>query len=266
MASIEFITERIAKAEEKIAKKQNTIEKKQKLIEKKKVAYSKEQSENERYWITCEMNCLAKDIIRLEKEIKEAQESLDGYRAKLSAEQEKAASRNVPAIIEFLEGWKARVTEYYHNRFAAYLEERAVRYAENKEYCDFVNTGWYKIEDREAAWAARKAASEKEDKARKAFHKKWNFIEAYVHIDSFNDERLAKELEQEANAKYDDIIERTNAICGKITDARGLWVGNKGDLDGIVIGERGTAKVQTIGAGGYNIQCFHFRTLVHEVK
>ena len=82
----------------------------------------------------------------------------------------------------------------------------------------------------------------------------------------FNRDKLQKELDVEADEKYDAIIERTNAICGKITDARGLWTSAKGDLDGIIIGERGVAKVQTIGAGGYNIQCFHFRTLVHEVK
>ena len=82
----------------------------------------------------------------------------------------------------------------------------------------------------------------------------------------FNREKLQKELDQEADAKYDDIIERTNFICGKITDASGLYVGMKGDLDGYIKGERGTAKVQTIGAGGYNVQRFHFRTLVHEAK
>ena len=63
---------------------------------------------------------------------------------------------------------------------------------------------------------------------------------------------------------YDDIIERTNRITGTITDATQLEVGAKGELNGYIIGERGTAKVSTIGAGGYNIQCFHFRTVIHE--
>ena len=39
-----------------------------------------------------------------------------------------------------------------------------------------------------------------------------------------------------------------------------------GDINGIIVGTEGKAKIQTIGAGGYNIQCFHFRTLIHEIK
>ena len=78
--------------------------------------------------------------------------------------------------------------------------------------------------------------------------------------------KLNKDLDDEANRKYDFIIERTNAIVGKITDASALKVGAKGDLNGYIKGENGKAKVQTIGAGGYNIQCFHFRTLIHEAR
>jgi hypothetical protein len=123
------------------------------------------------------------------------------------------------------------------------------------------------MEDREAAHEAVKAARLKEREAQRAFEGKWRFIMRYVLMrDKFDEELLEKDLQTEADRKYDDIVNRANAICGKITDARGLWVGNKGDLDGIVIGERGTAKIQTIGAGGYNIQCYHFRTLIHEVK
>ena len=69
-------------------------------------------------------------------------------------------------------------------------------------------------------------------------------------------EKLQRDLDHEADCKYDFIIERTNEIVGKITDAGGLSIGRKGDLNGLIIGTNGTAKVQTIGAGGYNIQCY----------
>ena len=77
--------------------------------------------------------------------------------------------------------------------------------------------------------------------------------------------KIAKDLDNDADAMYDDIIERTNREVGTIVDASGLSIGEKGDLNGFIVGERGTAKVTTIGAGGWNIQRFHFRTLIHKV-
>ena len=78
--------------------------------------------------------------------------------------------------------------------------------------------------------------------------------------------RLNKNLSEEANRKYDFIIDRTNRIVGQITDASNLSISDNGELNGIVIGTRGTAHVKTVGAGGYNIQCFHFRTYIKEHK
>ena len=59
---------------------------------------------------------------------------------------------------------------------------------------------------------------------------------------------------------------RVSKICGKITNADELLVGTRGDINGIIEGENGKAEVRTIEAGGYNIQCFHFRVLVNKVQ
>ena len=71
-------------------------------------------------------------------------------------------------------------------------------------------------------------------------------------------EKLQRDLDHEADCKYDFIIEMTNENVRKTTDAGGLSIGRKGDLNGLIIGTNGTAKVQTSGAGGYNIQCYKY--------
>lgn len=78
-------------------------------------------------------------------------------------------------------------------------------------------------------------------------------------------QRLRADLIKESERKYDFIIERTNAIVGKITDASNLTVGPNGELNGYIIGTNGRASVKTIGAGGYAVQCYHFRTLIRKM-
>ena len=87
----------------------------------------------------------------------------------------------------------------------------------------------------------------------------------------FDKDWLEQEIEQEKNNKLIDLMTRVTKITGTITDAKGLYIEN-GDINGVIVGERGQAKVQTIGAGGYNEhvildsgrrgQRFHFRVLV----
>lgn len=73
--------------------------------------------------------------------------------------------------------------------------------------------------------------------------------------------------EEDCDAKRACFIIRTNAITGDTITASALHIDPKsGDVNGTIAGTCGTAKVQTIGAGGYNIQCYHFRCLVREVK
>ena len=285
MASIEFLTERIEGAKAKIEKKQNTIEKKLKLIDKKYAMIEKTEDEQERRWIEFDIKYLNQDIERGRKEIAELRESLDKYIAQKNTVLEKAASRNVKAIIDFLENWKRRMFNYYNMGLepcykmkdelkALSLNLRNFRYctpeyeealkpynALRDEYEEKVCGIWEEVEYINR-WG-------KPDKKRVQVQEgEWEYLRPYDCQDSYEQAtaKLNADLRDEANRKYDFIIERVNAICGKITDASGLSVGAKGDLNGNIIGERGVAHVQTIGAGGYNIQCFHFRTLIHEVK
>lgn len=250
MASIEFITKRIEGKKKEIAK----LEKKLERIHK---AEATGWEVNPYYYHESDLTYTTRDL-------EAAKKALAAYEEQLITEGEKAASRNVKAIIDFLEAWKARVREYYRDAFDRFLVARAEYYKKSGEYTDWFNHDGHRVwrEDREAYKAKDREYKELRDQ----FHKTWNFIMCYVERDTFLEDKFERELKQDAEAKYDDIINRTNEICGKIVDATGLSVGPKGELDGIVIGERGNAKVQTIGAGGYNIQCYHFRTLIHEVK
>jgi hypothetical protein len=44
-----------------------------------------------------------------------------------------------------------------------------------------------------------------------------------------------------------------------------LRIDSIGEINGIIQGTISNAKVRTITAGGYNIQCFHYRVLVNKI-
>lgn len=260
MATIEFINKRIEGKEKEIAK----LEKK---LERIHAAEATNWEVNPYYYN-------AYDIKWTTRDLEAAKKALENYKAQLVAETEKANSRNVKAILDYLEMWKTRVTEFYAKRFEKYPEAYR-KYTEDMEQFSLTYFEERKMKrERPDEW-------KEYDGRRKAikaeFENSYGFLEPYIErihnpetfrydLWEFDVLKLKKDLDAEANRKYDNIIERTNEITGTINDAAGLKVGDKGELDGFVIGEKGTAHVQTIGAGGYNIQCFHFRVLVHKVK
>ncbi len=204
------------------------------------------------------------DLSRTQKEIQDARAALEDYTAQLKTETDKANSRNVPAIVDFLNGWKARCMDFYKGAFPDYLRDREAWFQTQREYGDWWNGGGCR-----ESLENRKERKQAYHNAESAFKQKWNFIVPYTTLEGasliLDEKKLARELDDEANRKYDFIIQRVTKITGEITDASGLSVGDKGDLNGWIQGASGTAKVETIGAGGYNIQCFHFRTLIKKV-
>lgn len=79
-------------------------------------------------------------------------------------------------------------------------------------------------------------------------------------------EKLAKVLKDDKAKKYVDLVNRVTAVVGNITDASELYIGKKnGEINGIVVGDKARARVETISAWG-PVQCFHYRVLVHEIR
>lgn len=244
MASIEFIQKRVDGAKTK-------IEKLNKKLERIEIAKASNYEENNPY-------CYSDyDLRYTVRDLEEAKANLQKYENQLAKEQEKAGSRNVKAINDFLDKWLQNCIEYFDSEYPKYQAAREEYFQKDREYCQRFNNRSNQTPEE------RKADRKEHDKMKRDFRAAWAHVTQFDHGSLPWRETMVKDLTQERIRKYDDIIERTNEIVGKITDASKLRVSQKGNLDGIVIGEKGTAKVQTIGAGGYNIQCFHFRTLIN---
>ena len=273
MASLEFLNNRLNGAKDKLVKLEKKLERILKAEE------SNYQDNNPYYYSDYDKKYCLRDI-------EDCKFSIEKYSQQIACEIEKSNSRNVPAILEFLNQWKERVYNYYKEDLSKYYVEKA---EVKKLYDEFSKLSYaerYELGQDNKYYKARHDLYCKLNgyKERKTFINhwgkegyrdvkvrdgEWEHLRHYVERCNSLEECLKlldKELEQEKNRKYDFIIERVNKIVGQITDATGLRIGAKNDLNGVIIGSRGKAHVETIGAGGYNIQCYHFRTLIKELK
>jgi hypothetical protein len=283
MADVNKLKESIVKAEEKVAKCKGTIVRHEKALEKKltKVAKHGVTLENlaekrdefrgtEINWELYEVESKLSDIKGATKKLKEAEEVLSNWKAKLDKEESKDAfvKNNAPkAIVEFLEKWKEMAYDWHVKRC-----EESIEY--KKEVNGLVAERKAELEAEGIYWrdAEKVLKEEKLD---------WKSVEKAItrnagstlvlNMMAIRDEaeRLAwlnEILEADKRAKLIDLIYRVNEVVGEITDASYLEVNEKGNLDGYIVGKEGKANVETIGAGGYNIVCFHYRTLVKPIK
>lgn len=167
----------------------------------------------------------------------DAQVTLDKYQKQLAAEEAKNATlNNLPeALIQFRDN----------------LIERWDRYDE-----------WKKQAIREDM----KKEHEMEYRDYKAMMlEKWgrNYRDA-AYISS---EDIRKSNVKDAETLIFNLINRVADRVGQITDTQYLRLDrdNAGYsiIKGRIIGTKGTVRIESIGAGGYNIQRYHIRVLVH---
>ena len=197
------------------------------------------------------------DIKRANRDLEDAQSILNKYQSQIDNETSKEGTRNIKVILDFLKDWKERVYTIY---------EKAINdcFEMVRKLKDAWGTEEYK--DLKKEYSENLNGSKTESGYKK--EGKWQFISPY--ISRYNNptkclDRVKKDLEDEANRKYDFIVKRVNELVGEIKDASDLRIGTKGDLNGFIEGTNGTVHVQTVEAGGYNKQIFHFRTLFNKL-
>ena len=178
-------------------------------------------------------------------------------------------TNNLKEIREFIEQWKGRAINYYTKQITFYHQEYRRK---NSEMCDFHNNKYSIIKERNITeeqyreeykqmnedYKAFKLQMKEDITARFAENVFWYRLDECL-------ERTRKAIEKDGEAKEKILIARVNKAVGAIVKAIELEVGYNGELNGYIKGENGTCEVETIYAGGYNIQCLHYRVLVKKV-
>lgn len=251
---ITTLQERIEKAKAKIEKKQNTIVKKTGQIEKKYKALEKlgveDPSNHDReeyrhlqdtnedlfreiFWIYAEIGYLKEDITRGGKEIEATKKTIEKYEDQLAGEIKKESIflTEIPEIFKTLQ---AELVETWDLWDIMRRENLKKEYGK-LTYNEFMKTHTY------ADYEFRYVTDEK------------------IHADN----------ERDAKALILDLYYRVKDVTGEVTDWSDIHAtqgtGGFTVLNGVVEGKEGRARVESILAGGYNIQRLHVRVLVHSI-
>ncbi|MNM78954.1 hypothetical protein D3C81_908740 [compost metagenome] len=196
------------------------------------------------YWDLCSAVGKMEDIKNAQKKLKEREAIADGWYDKLSKyEKQQAVFAELPQIIL---DW----AEAYRKRVIGWLMEGVENY-----FADL-----------------KKAEAVEDPTERRAALKKFRlgYGGTISRLVTFPSYERPTEVERLALRQKNDLLAmmvyRVTEETGKLTDASGLHIGSNGEINGLVVGEKGSAVIETILAGGYNIQCLHFRVLVKPVK
>ena len=236
---------RLAKAQEAVTKKQGTLErhlKKEAKIRKQIEAkgwnpdgdrYDKygTADHDDYYWLMCDLSDAQEAIENTRKAIAEKQAIVEKWQDKLNEQVAKEEQDDTPAVLR----------DYQEKLVQAFDTNDKIRK-------DFLREKLQEI-------------------GYKEFVKKYSYS-AYDFAVYEDAQTTHKNNVRTAEALVNNLWTRVKEICKDVTDCR-LWITRANEFEGICIngtveGTDGNARVESITAGGYNIQKLHVRTLVHK--
>ena len=233
--NIKTLTERIENAEKKILKKQNVLDKKQKMVDDKKSEIASLSDISKKRSLEVDIEFLEWDIRTLKSEIETTKKTLEKYHKQLDGEiaREKSWIDEVPEVLK------------------SFQTELVSKWDEHD------------IQKRDRI---RKACKELPyEELKKMYH--WRDRDWAMYT---TDEQIHDSNVKDATNLILNLVNRVKDVTGEITDwdhlsvANGTWGGAV--LNGYVSGKEGRCCVESIGAGGYNIQRYHIRVLVKPIN
>jgi len=194
----------------------------------------------------------------------------------------------IKAIEKFLQNWRANALKVYTEeaaKFRGMLSELRSLYEAAGDRAVKEAMGWYR--SHLALWHSQNGrdsfSGEKRPKPEPSdlliessprfvelCNELHNYIKSntdtFMHIITEKMGEIDTLLDKEVDRKREALITRVEKKAGRIIDASGLRVGDDGEINGRIKGEENTVNINTITAGGYNIQCLHYRLLVKVIK
>lgn len=191
-------------------------------------------------------NEVAEAMANKREEIEDTKALIKKYSDALNGQNNKKRSveelfDQVPQLKDFIEQCGERQYQYMVE-YNIKLKKRWDEYYKlDRECCNLWNTGKrdeYKVKSKEAQKAKPKTYPR-------------------------TDEQIKSDVERWKLAESSLMAERLKTEFGEIISTN-LYLGADGNVNGIIQGSKRTARIETIFAGGYNIQCLHTRLLINE--
>lgn len=296
---------RLEKSKQTLERHNKTLEKKAKALTDKGIDLNNYdrcnyRDRNDLYWDLCSYEDKLDDMKNTAKKIREIEFSLTKYKEQL--EKQLATDNEINCIIppvldEFVENWKQKMYDYFIEEAKEYIEITTKDYEITRdELCSLMKE---KYDRKQRGYiTVRRYSDEQIDEILKSLemgtlwasdiniiksdirnkyireykngaflhHANMAIIESIVDYDTIDTSKLNKILDEEVEQRKKDFIKRINMVIGDIKDLKGLSIGLNGEINGVAKGVKCDAKVQTIGAGGYNIQQYHYRVLVNAIE
>ena len=225
------ITERINKAQEAVRKLEALIAKREKELPKAEKALAKLDKETqwgEWFDASYKVRTLRDGIVGGKQKLADKTSTLKRWQAKLdevNAENKKLDE--IPEQLKKLQAELATKIKNYHMRRRAFLRDK------------YSELGWTEFKEQYG----------------------WREYDYYLTRGEKDFEQMAtKDAYAEAKYWVLNLIYRTEKKVGQITNWHLYFATDS--LNGWVEGTKGNANIETITAGGWNIQCLHTRVLV----